>query len=100
MTSIGAERTLTAQELVQVANAVRTEERLTWLLGQGAAACEQPQLRSFFKHLAGRSGERLEPLAGLLQSYAAGPKGPTDASVRGGPDMGFGSGRPGAGGTL
>ena len=61
---------LTAAELLELANAVRLEERLVCLYTQGALECGQPQLRSFFAHQAEHGSQRLEELTGLLQSYA------------------------------
>ncbi|WP_158299474.1 hypothetical protein [Paenibacillus antri] len=77
-----SQRTLTSLELVRLAQALKAEERLTWLFAQGAAECEQPQLRSYFAHQADRNGERLEELTKALQTYAgtAGPA-PRNAGV-------------------
>jgi len=70
MTMIDTQRTLTSLELVRLVHAMKAEERLSWLFAQGAAECEQPQLRSFFAHQADRNGERLEELTKVLQTYA------------------------------
>ncbi|MCI3923338.1 hypothetical protein MO973_24230 [Paenibacillus sp. TRM 82003] len=70
-TGYSAPRTeLTATELRHIANRITAEERLAWLFAQGADACAQPQLRSFFAHQSERCGERLVDLSSLLSSYA------------------------------